>query len=113
MAHRYKTYSLDQLQEEVDMLKGKLEQAQLEDRTNHILVYTRKIEVVRSFMLDPNHFQVGDIFEIIDEPGYLFEITEVSGVTAWGYKIDKETKKKDVEQRGKLLAQLGKTSECP
>lgn len=113
MAHRYKTYSLDQLQEEVDMLQGKLEQAQLEDRKNHILVYTRKIEVVRSFMLDPNHFQVGDIFEIIDDPGHLFEIIEISGVTAWGYKIDKETKKKDEEQRGKLLAQLGKTSERP
>ncbi|KRG11846.1 DUF1811 family protein [Lederbergia galactosidilytica] len=112
MAHPYKTYSHQQLQEEVEILKEKLKQAQLEDRTNHILVYTRKIELVQSFMLNPDDFQPGDIFEIIQEPDYLFEIIEISGVTAWGYKIYKGDGKKDHEQRGKLLAQLRQTTEC-
>ncbi|MCJ7841642.1 DUF1811 family protein [Lederbergia sp. NSJ-179] len=113
MAHPYKTYSLDQLQEEVEILKEKLKRAQLEGKTNHILVYKRKIELVRSFMLNSEDFQPGDIFEIIEEPDYLFEIIEISGVTAWGYTIDKKDGKKDKEQRGKLLAQIRQTTERP
>lgn len=110
MPHPYKTYTLKQLQAEEEILAGKLKQAKLEQRTNHVLVYNRKIELVQSFMLNPDDFQAGDLYELKDDPDHLFEVTEISGVTAWGYKIHKETKEKAEEQRGKLLAQLHQVS---
>ncbi|WLV24606.1 DUF1811 family protein [Aciduricibacillus chroicocephali] len=107
MAHPYKTYTIPQFVEEEKMLKEKLRQAKIEKSKNHIAIYTRKIEIVRSFMLNPADFQQGDLFELIEDPDHLFEINEIKGVFAWGYKINKVTGERSLEEEGFLLAMLG------
>jgi len=106
MAHEYKTYTNHQLQEEVEMLKEKLAQAKQDGIKSRIAIYTRKIEVVRSFMLDANDFQPGDTFTLQEDQDHIFEINEVKGVFAWGYRIHKQTKTK-LDEEGFLLVMLG------
>jgi len=106
MAHEYKTFSIHQLQEEEEVLKGKLAQAKQDGIKNRIAIYSRKIEVVRSFMLDPKDFQPGDTFELIEDPDHLFEINEVKGVFVWGYRINRQTNIK-LDEEGFLLVMLG------
>lgn len=108
MSHPYKTYSMQQFIEEENILKEKLKQAQSKNSKNHIAIYTRKIEVVRSFMLDADDFQPGNVFTLIEDPIHLFEIDEIKGVFAWGFKVEKETNKKSKEKEGFLLIMLGK-----
>lgn len=111
MAHPYKTYSIPQLQEEEELLKERLAQAIQDDRKSHIAVNRRKIEVVRSFMLDPTDFQPGDIYELIEHPHHLFEVDEISGVFAWGFKINKFTEVRHEKKDGFLLVMLGEKVE--
>lgn len=109
MSHHYKRYSIEQLKNEKDVLKAKLEEAERLKQKNYIAVYKRKIEIVESYMLDQNQFQPGDKHRLKDDPNHLFEIDEISGVVAWGYRIDKNTyeqiDKKDTI--AKLLTLLG------
>lgn len=109
MSHHYKRYSINQLKEEEEKLKTQLEEAKQQGQRKHIAVFKRKIEIVQSYMLDQNQFQAGDIREFKEDPRYLFEIDEMSGVIAWGYRIDKETKERYDKTKpvAKLLILLG------
>jgi len=104
MSHHYKRYSLNQLQEEENDLKERLAEAENLDQRNYIAVYKRKIEIVQSYMLDQDQFHAGDIREYKENPNYLFEIDEMSGVIAWGYRIDKQTHGRI--DKGKPVAKL-------
>lgn len=109
MSHHYKRYTLDQLKEEEHLLKENLTEAKLQDQTKYIAVYQRKIEIVQSYMLDQSKYKAGDYFKLKNDANYLFEIDEMSGVIAWGYLIDPQTREKiDPTNRiAKLLVLLG------
>lgn len=104
MSHHYKRYSLNQLQAEEKDLKERLAEAESLDQKNYIAIYNRKIEIVQSYMLDQGQFHAGDIREYKENSNYLFEIDEMSGVIAWGYRIDKNTHERI--DRGKPIAKL-------
>lgn len=108
MSHHYKRYTLDQLKEEETSLKEQLKEAKEANHRTYMAVYARKIEIVQSYMLNQGQFQAGDLREFKEDPKYLFEIDEMSGVIAWGYRIDKETKERiDSKPIAKLLILLG------
>lgn len=109
MSHHYKRYSIDQLKEEEALLKEKLKEAELLNQRSYIAVNKRKIEIVQSYMLDQNQFQAGDVRAMTEDPNLLFEIDEMSGVIAWGYRIDKHTRERidTIKPVAKLLILLG------
>ena len=108
MSHHYKRYSIDQLKEEEESLKKQLREAETLNQRNYIAVYKRKIEIVQSYMLDQNQFQPGDVRELKEDQSLFFEIDEMSGVIAWGYRMNKHTQEKiDNEPVAKLLILLG------
>src|SRR5699024_2506448 len=107
MKHPYKTYSIEQLQAEETLLHEKLNKAKQEERKNHILVYERKIEIDRSFMLDANDFQADDVYTFNDDPYNHFKLGEINGVFAWGYKMSQTTGKQSIEIEGFLFDNLG------
>lgn len=107
MAYNYKSYSLEQLKAEEINVKEKLAQAKQDGKQKYIAVYERKLEVVRSFMIDSSQFQPKDIRILKDDPEHYFGILRISGVMAWGYRIHKETLKKHPEKEVLLLVLLG------
>ena len=46
----------------------------------------RNIAMARAYMTDINKFHIGETYELVEEPGILFEITYFNGVFAWGHK---------------------------
>jgi|SRR5690625_375977 len=107
MKHRYKRYSKEQLQAEEDILQKKLKEAEQAGKRNYVAVHRRKIEIVRSYMLDPEDFKPGAIYTLKEDPEYLHKIDEVSGVVAWGYRINKVTKEVYEDREAVLIALLG------
>lgn len=107
MSHRYKRYSNEQLQAEEEVLQQKLTNAEQLGKRNLIAVNRTKIEIVRSYMLDQSAFQPGDVREMKEEPKNQFQIDEVAGVTAWGYRIDKDSGHINDEREAVLIALLG------
>lgn len=106
MPHRYKRYSKEQLQAEVIILQEKLQEAEKSGQRNHVAVNRRKIEIVRSYMLDQADFKPGDIWELKEEPESRFKIDGVSGVVAWGYRVDSLNHKTTYEEREAVLIAL-------
>lgn len=107
MTHRYKRYSHEQLQAEEMELLEKLQAAKQSGRNSHIAVNSRKIEIVRSYRLNPADFKPGEIRELKEEPDYLFKIKEVNGVVAWGHRMDGLTHDIAEEKVAILIALLG------
>lgn len=109
MAHHYKRYTIEQLEEEEQLLKMKLKEAQENQETRFIAVHQRKIEIVQSYMIDQSQFKVGDLFELNNDSEHLFEIDEMVGVIAWGYLTDLQTHEKNdpTDRIAKLLVLLG------
>ncbi len=56
MSHHYKRYSKAELQAEEDILRKKLHEAEATGQRNYAAVHRRKIEIVRSYMLDRTVF---------------------------------------------------------
>ncbi|MBM7599869.1 hypothetical protein JOC34_002237 [Virgibacillus halotolerans] len=102
MTHRYKIYSHEQLQAEEEILQKKLREAEQLGRRSHVAVNKRKIEIVRSYRLNPADFKPGDVRELKEEPGHFFKIDEVNGVVAWGYRMAIDTRREGI-----LIALLG------
>jgi|SRR5690625_3710640 len=107
MKHRYKRYSKEQLQAEEAILQKKLQEAEQAGKRNYVAVNRRKIEIVQSYMLDPEDFKPGAIYKLKEDPEHLHKIDEVSGVVAWGYRINRETEEVSEDREAVLIALLG------
>ncbi|HLR66634.1 MAG TPA: DUF1811 family protein [Virgibacillus sp.] len=110
MAHPYKRYSIEQLQAEEELLREKLQKAEALGQRNYIAVHRRKIEIVRSYMLDASAFRPGDMRELMEDHEHYFKIDEVSGVVAWGHRIHKGNHETSGEREAVLLDLLGEKS---
>ncbi len=98
VSHHYKRYSKAELQAEEDILQKKLHEAETAGQRNYAAVHRRKIEIVRSYMLDRTVFSAGDIWQLKEDPDHYFKIDEMSGVIAWGYLVDRENEGIDGER---------------
>lgn len=83
---RYSEMTEHELREEVGMLKEKAVKAEQLGIVNEFDVLMRKIAMARAYMTDINAFQIGETYELVEEPGVLFTITYFNGVFAWGQK---------------------------
>lgn len=86
--YRYSDYSIEQLREEVGQLKEKALKAEREGKVSKVAIYERKLQIVLSYMMNPEDFQSNDIHEIKGDPGYTFQINYINGVMAWGHRIN-------------------------
>lgn len=88
MNYRYSDYTIEQLREEVEVLKKKAQEAESLGNVNRIAIYERKVQIVLSYMLNPDDFHSNDIHQLNGDPGHTFKINYINGVIAWGHKIN-------------------------
>ncbi|MEH7462816.1 YfhH family protein [Bacillus thuringiensis] len=86
MPKRYSEMTSHELREEIGVLKEQAVKAEQLGIVNEFDVLMRKIAMARAYMTDINEFQVGETYELVEEPGTSFTITYFNGVFAWGYK---------------------------
>ena len=73
-----------ELKQEIAKLNEKAKKAEQLGIVNEFAVYERKIAVAKAYLLDPDTFKPGQVYEIEHDPGSRFKIDYLNGIFAWG-----------------------------
>jgi len=85
---RYSEMTMYELQQEIVKLNEKARKAEQLGMINEFAVLERKAVMAKSYLLDPEDFKPGDIYEIEGDPGSYFKIDYMNGVFAWGFRLN-------------------------
>lgn len=88
MTIRYSDLSIEQLREKLGKLKEKAQNAEQLGEVSKVQVYERQLQIVASYMLNPDSFEAGVTYELKNDPGYKFYINYVNGIMAWGKRVN-------------------------
>lgn len=88
MNYRYSDYSIEQLHNEIGMLKEKAQKAEQLGNISEVQINERKMQVALAYTLNPDDFHSGEIYELKMEPGFTFQVDYINGVFAWGHRIN-------------------------
>lgn len=88
MTIRYSDLTVEQLREELGNLIELSQKAEQLGEVNKVEIYERKIQMVSSYMLNPDQFIPGHIHELHGDLGYTFQIDYIDGIMAWGHRIN-------------------------
>ncbi|WP_436375094.1 YfhH family protein [Cytobacillus sp. BC1816] len=85
---RYSTMTTYELQQEISSLNEKARKAEQMGMVNEFAVLERKVIMAKSYLLNPDDFSPGEIYEIAGDPGVYFKIEYMNGVFAWGFRLN-------------------------
>ena len=85
---RYSTMTTYELQQEIASLNEKARKAEQMGMVNEFAVLERKVIMAKSYLLNPDDFSPGEIYEIDGDPGVYFKIEYMNGVFAWGFRLN-------------------------
>ena len=95
---RYSDMTVEELRDAVAQLTEQARKAEQMGMVNDYAVQMRKIQMAKSYMLNPADYSVGEVYEIDGDPGIYFEIGYMNGIFAWGRRKN---------QQGELLEVYG------
>lgn len=84
----YSDYTIEQLREELGKLVEKSQKAEQLGEVSKVEIYERKIQIVSSYMMNPDEFKPGNVHKLKGDPGYTFKINFIEGIMAWGHRIN-------------------------
>jgi hypothetical protein len=84
---RYSDMKEWELKQEIGSLQEKARKAEQMGMVNEFAVLERKILLAKSYLLNPDAFQPGEVYEIEGDPGAYFKIDYINGVFAWGFRL--------------------------
>lgn len=84
---RYSSMSTYELQQEIALLHAKAQKAEQLGMVNEFAVLERKAIMAKAYLLNPDEFKPGEIYQIEGDPGIYFKIDYMNGVFAWGYRL--------------------------
>ncbi|WP_042454972.1 YfhH family protein [Neobacillus dielmonensis] len=84
---RYSDLTEQELTQEIAKLKEQARKAEQMGMVNEFAVLERKVQMARAYLLDPQNFKKGEIYEIEGAPGEYFKIEYFKGVFAWGFRL--------------------------
>lgn len=85
---RYSEMTIYELQQEVSRLNEKARKAEQLGMVNEFAVLERKAVMAKSYLLNPDDFKAGEIYEMEGDPGTYFKIDYMNGIFAWGYRLN-------------------------
>lgn len=88
MTSLYSDYTIEQLREELGKLVEESQKAQQLGEVSKYKIIERKIQMVSSYMINPDDFTTGDVHRLKGDPGYTFKINFVEGIMVWGHRIN-------------------------
>ncbi|MDQ0273616.1 YfhH family protein [Cytobacillus purgationiresistens] len=100
---RYSAMNQYELQQEIASLKEKARKAEQMGMLNEFAVLERKAVMAKSYLLNPDEFIPGEMYQIEGDPGVYFKIDYMNGVFAWGFRLSGNT-----EQEALPIAMLKK-----
>jgi hypothetical protein len=85
---RYSEMSEYELKKEISRLKEKARKAEQLGMVNELAVMERKAAMAEAYLLNPDDFKPGEVYEIAEDPGNYFKIDYLKGVFAWGHRLN-------------------------
>lgn len=85
---RYSSMTEHELRQEIGMLQEKARKAEQMGMVNEFAVLERKVQMAKAYLIDPDAFKPGELYEIEGNPGQYFKIDYLNGVFAWGYRLN-------------------------
>lgn len=95
MEKRFSQMTEYELKQELGKLHEKARKAEQLGIVNEFAVYERKISIGKAYLLDPDDFKPGKIYEIDNDPGSRFKIDYMNGIFAWGYRLSGDQKQEE------------------
>jgi hypothetical protein len=89
---RYSQMTEHELRQEISQLQEKARKAEQMGMVNEFAVLERKAVMAKAYLLDPDKFKPGQIYEIDGDPGSFFKIDYLNGVFAWGSRLNGDGK---------------------
>ncbi|MCQ6281169.1 YfhH family protein [Bacillus sp. EB600] len=89
---RYSQMTVQELRQEIAKLQERARKAEQLGMVNEFAVLERKAVMAKAYLLNPNSFTPGQIYEIDGAPGSFFKINYINGVFAWGYRLNGDGK---------------------
>ncbi|MCM3585687.1 YfhH family protein [Mesobacillus maritimus] len=85
---RYSQLTAQELKQEIATLTEKARKAEQLGMVNEYAVLERKMAMAKAYLLNPDDFKPGDVYEIDGDPGSYFKIEYMNGVFAWGNRLN-------------------------
>ena len=73
--------------QEIAQLHEKARKAEQMGMVNEFAVLERKAVMAKAYLLNPDEFIAGEIYQISGDPGAYFKINYLNGVFAWGHRL--------------------------
>jgi hypothetical protein len=93
---RYSQLTEHELRQEIAKLREQARKAEQLGMVNEFAVLERKVLMAQAYLLNPDSFMPGEIYELEGDPGQYFKIEYLNGVFAWGYRLKGEGKEEAV-----------------
>lgn len=87
---RYSQMTEYELKQEIAAVMEKARKAEQLGMVNEYAVLERKADMARAYLLNPDDFKPGEVYEISGDPGSRFKIDYMNGVFAWGKRAGSE-----------------------
>jgi hypothetical protein len=84
---RYSTMTEYELNQEIALLQEKARKAEQLGMVNEFAVLDRKVTMAKAYLLNPESYAPGEIYELVGDPGQYFKVDYLNGVFAWGYRL--------------------------
>ena len=84
---RYSELSEYELKQEIASLHEKARKAEQMGMVNEFAVLERKAIMAKAYLLNPDEYKPGEIYQIEGDPGAYFKIKYINGVFAWGHRL--------------------------
>lgn len=85
---RYSDMKEAELREEIAQLREKARKAEQLGIVNEFAVYERRVTMAQAYLLNPDDFEPGRLYELTTDPGQYFKVEYMNGVFAWGYRLN-------------------------
>lgn len=93
---RYSQLTEYELRQEIAKLREQARKAEQLGMVNEFAVLERKVLMAQAYLLNPDSFSPGEIYELEGDPGQYFKIDYLNGVFAWGYRLKGDGKEEAV-----------------
>lgn len=87
MDKRFSQMNKHELRNEIAQLTEQARKAEQMGMVNEFAVHERKIVMAKSYLLNPDDFKPGEVYEIEHDQGIKFKINYMNGVFAWGFRL--------------------------
>lgn len=93
---RYSEMEEVELKQEIARLREKARKAEQMGIVNEFAVYERRATMAQAYLLNPDEFKPGKLYELKTDPGQYFKVEYMNGVFAWGYRMTGDGKEEGI-----------------